>query len=111
MLFCVSGANRKKRIFETGGRKHSLVLVFKGGNRMETSVAKWQSMAGGTMATAEQGYLRTELERRRERLPEALHSPSADASLSQLLKAVDTALSRIDQGTFGLCERCNDTIE
>jgi len=40
-----------------------------------------------------------------------LHSPSRDASLSQLLTAVDTALSRIDQGTFGLCEECHDTIE
>ncbi len=63
------------------------------------------------MATAEQAYLRTELEQRRERLHEALHSPTADASLSQLLTAVDTALSRIDQGTFGLCETCHDTIE
>jgi len=63
------------------------------------------------MATAEQTYLRTELEQRRERLHEALHSPAADASLSQLLTAVDTALSRIDQGTFGLCEECHDTIE
>jgi len=63
------------------------------------------------MATAEQSYLRNELEQRRERLHEALHSPAADASLSQLLAAVDTALSRIDQGTFGLCETCHDTIE
>jgi sigma-B regulation protein RsbU (phosphoserine phosphatase) len=63
------------------------------------------------MATAEQTYLRTELEQRRERLREALHSPAADASLSELLTAVDTALSRIDQGTFGLCETCNETIE
>jgi phosphoserine phosphatase RsbU/P len=63
------------------------------------------------MATAEQTYLRTELELRRERLHEALHSPAADASLSELLKAVDTALSRLDQGTFGLCETCNSSIE
>src|SRR5258705_2622869 len=68
-------------------------------------------MAGGSMTTAEQSYLRTELEQRRERLHEALHSPAADASLSQLLTEVDPALSRIDQGTFGLCETCHDTIE
>jgi phosphoserine phosphatase RsbU/P len=78
---------------------------------MESSTAKQQPMAGGSMATAEQMYLRTELEQRRERLHEALHSPAADASLSELLTAVDTALSRIDQGTFGLCEMCHDTIE
>src|SRR5580704_8997988 len=78
---------------------------------MESSAAKGQPMAGGSMNTAEQTYLRTELEQRRERLHEALHSPAADASLSQLLTAVDAALSQIDQGTFGLCERCHDTIE
>src|SRR5260370_11136644 len=78
---------------------------------MESSAAKQQPVAGGSMATAEQTYLRTELEQRRERLHEALHAPAADASLSQLWAAVDTALSGIDQGTFGLCETCHDTIE
>src|SRR5438046_9165738 len=78
---------------------------------MENSAAKQQSMAGGSMATAEQTYLRTELEQRRERLHTAVHSPAADASLSQLLTAVDAALGRIDQGTFGLCETCHDSVE
>src|SRR6266700_4921135 len=78
---------------------------------MESFAAKQQPMAGGSMTTAEQTYLRTELEQRRERLHEALHSPAADPSLSELLTAVDTALSRIVQGTFGICEECHDTIE
>jgi len=78
---------------------------------MESSAAKPQSMAGDRMATAEQTYLRTELEQRRERLHTALHSPAADASLSQLLTAVDEALRRIDHGTFGLCETCHDSVE
>jgi sigma-B regulation protein RsbU (phosphoserine phosphatase) len=78
---------------------------------MESSAAKQQSMAGDPMITAEQAYLRTELEQRRERLHAALHSPAADASLSQLLTAVDEALRRIDQGTFGLCETCHDSVE
>src|ERR1700724_335776 len=78
---------------------------------MESSAAGQQPIAGGAMATAEQTYLRTELQSRRERLHQALHAPAADASLSELLKAVDTALSRLDQGTFGLCETCNSTIE
>jgi sigma-B regulation protein RsbU (phosphoserine phosphatase) len=68
-------------------------------------------MAGDRMVTAEQTYLRTELEQRRERLHAALHSPAADASLSQLLTAVDDALRRIDHGTFGLCETCHDSVE
>lgn len=63
------------------------------------------------MATAEVTYLRTELEQRRERLHRALHSPHADASLSQLLSAVDAALNRIEEGTFGICESCHDSIE
>jgi len=63
------------------------------------------------MITAEQTYLRTELEQRRERLHAALHSTAADASLSQLLTAVDDALLRIDQGSFGLCETCHETVE
>jgi sigma-B regulation protein RsbU (phosphoserine phosphatase) len=78
---------------------------------MESSAAKQQPMAGASMATAERTYLRTELEHRRERLHEALHTPAADASLSQLLTAVDTALSRMDQGTFGLCDTCHESIE
>src|ERR1700675_3215422 len=78
---------------------------------MESSSAGQEPMAGGALATAEQTYLRTELEQRRERLHEALHSPAADASLSELLKAVDTALRRLDQGTFGLCEKCQSSIE
>src|SRR6202171_6414612 len=78
---------------------------------MESSAAKQQPMAGGSIAAAEQTYLRTELEQRRERLHEAMHSPAADASLTELLTAVDTALSRINKGTFGLCETCHDTIE
>jgi phosphoserine phosphatase RsbU/P len=78
---------------------------------MESSAAKQQPMAGDRMITAEQTYLRTELEQRRERLHAALHSSAADASLSQLLTAVDEALHRIDQGTFGLCETCHDSVE
>ena len=78
---------------------------------MESSAAKQEPVAGGRMITAEETYLRSELQQRRERLHTALHSPGADASLSQLLTAVDEALRRIDQGTFGLCETCHDSVE
>jgi phosphoserine phosphatase RsbU/P len=63
------------------------------------------------MATAEQAYLRSELERRHDRLQSALRSPSADASLSSLLAQVDAALTRMDQGTYGICEACHTPIE
>jgi phosphoserine phosphatase RsbU/P len=78
---------------------------------MESTAAKQQPVAGGPMLTTEQTYLRTELEQRRERLHAALLSTAADASLSQLLTAVDDALRRIEQGTFGLCETCHDSVE
>jgi Serine phosphatase RsbU, regulator of sigma subunit len=70
-----------------------------------------QTGAGGSMAVAEQAYLRVELERRHHRLETALKSPSAEPGLSQLLDEVDAALSRMDKGTFGLCEICHDPIE
>lgn len=60
------------------------------------------------MATTELNYLRNELEIRRQRLLEA---QATDASLRQLLANVDAALSRLDTGTFGICERCHDSIE
>jgi len=63
------------------------------------------------MATPQQAYLRTELERRYDRLEEALESSAADPSLSNLLGEVDAALARMDAGTYGLCEACHDTIE
>ena len=78
---------------------------------MESSAAKQQPTAGDRMITAEQTYLRRELEKRRERLHAALHRPAPDPSLQQLLTAVDDALCRIDGGTFGLCETCHDSVE
>jgi phosphoserine phosphatase RsbU/P len=78
---------------------------------MESSAAKQQPSAAGGITTAEHGYLRKELKQRRERLEGALQAPDANASLSQLLADVDAALSRIDQGTFGICEECHESIE
>ena len=63
------------------------------------------------MATAEQTYLRAELERRHERLQSALQSPSADTSLRSLLGEVDAALALMDAGTYGICKECHDPIE
>ena len=63
------------------------------------------------MATAEQAYLRSELQRRHDRLQSALRSPSAEASLSSLLDQVDAALTRMDQGTYGICKACHTPIE
>jgi len=63
------------------------------------------------MATVEQTYLRSQLVKRLERLQSALSSPGTDASLTQLLSEVDSALHQMDNGTYGLCEECHETIE
>src|SRR2546423_8361789 len=81
---------------------------------METSAAKPQpvtAQAGGSVATVELNYLRSELEQRRDRLQSALRSSSENASLSSLLTEVDAALERMEDGTYGICEACHDPIE
>lgn len=78
---------------------------------MESSATKQQSIAGGTMATTEASYFHKELELRRQRLLAATRTDSHDASLHQLLDSVDAALSRLHDGTFGVCESCHDSIE
>ncbi len=79
---------------------------------METSATtKQQVSAEGRAITAEQSYLRSELEQRRERLRATLHSSATDATLLHLLTAVDAALGRLNQGTFGICETCHESIE
>lgn len=70
-----------------------------------------QANGGDIMATTENAYFRTELEHRRERLLTATRENPADAALPQLLASVDAALSRVQAGTFGLCEKCHETIE
>jgi phosphoserine phosphatase RsbU/P len=63
------------------------------------------------MATTENAYFRSELELRRQRLLAAAQADSVDATFRNLLASVDNALSRLEQGTFGICEKCHDTIE
>lgn len=77
---------------------------------MEASGTKQQTSGGGIMATTEITYLRNELEVRRQRLVEAERT-AADPTLRQLLASVDAALSRLNEGTFGICEHCHESIE
>jgi phosphoserine phosphatase RsbU/P len=78
---------------------------------MNSPGTKQQASNGGIMPTTEISYLRNELEVRRERLLEASSSAAGDASLRQLLTNVDAALSRLNAGTFGICEQCHESIE
>jgi sigma-B regulation protein RsbU (phosphoserine phosphatase) len=48
---------------------------------------------------------------RRSRLEDAIRSSPDDAQLTRLLGEVDTALERVGNGTYGLCEVCHQPIE
>jgi len=64
-----------------------------------------------TAASAVTGNVfRPQLLERRARLQAAGASVSADY-LNELIAEVDSALQRIDTGSFGICETCHDTIE
>ncbi|HTS11045.1 MAG TPA: SpoIIE family protein phosphatase [Candidatus Limnocylindrales bacterium] len=66
------------------------------------------------MAQVTEPYLREQLEKRRDELKQAIASPAvhvAQAPFVHLLQEVDAALERMDEGTFGICEACHDTIE
>ena len=54
--------------------------------------------------------LRPRIVERRERLEAAARALSA-AYVNDLLAEIDAALRRIDDGTYGLCEACHETIE
>ncbi len=63
------------------------------------------------MATIIDPFLRTQLEERKHRLEGVLARGQENASVSRLLEEVDSALERMEQGTYGICEECHDAIE
>jgi sigma-B regulation protein RsbU (phosphoserine phosphatase) len=63
------------------------------------------------MAAITEPFLQTQLEGRKRRLEGALVGNPENASLLQLLDQVDSALDRIERGTYGICEECHDSIE
>jgi sigma-B regulation protein RsbU (phosphoserine phosphatase) len=78
---------------------------------MDSSAAKPQSVAGGSMATAEQTYLRSELLERREHILSFDPRPDTDPSAKQLLGEIDAALARMEAGSFGICLSCHTPVE
>ena len=67
-----------------------------------------------TMPGVTDSYIREQLETRRERLATAIaaHSDSTQrVRFQELLSEVDSALGRMDSGTYGICEACHDSIE
>jgi phosphoserine phosphatase RsbU/P len=63
------------------------------------------------MASPVETLLRDQLAERRQKLEDAADVVPGDEQVRRLLREVDAALARMDQGTFGICESCHDTIE
>jgi sigma-B regulation protein RsbU (phosphoserine phosphatase) len=63
------------------------------------------------MADVAEGFLREQLLTRRQKLESALATVKEDESLAQLLNEVDSALGRMEAGTYGICEECHDPVE
>ena len=56
-------------------------------------------------------FFREQLLERRERLNSAMAVSRQGENLVALLDEVDSALARLDQRTYGLCEACHETVE
>src|SRR5258705_5007064 len=63
------------------------------------------------MATPVESLLRDQLTERRVKLESAAGAVPGDEQVLHLLREVDAALARMDEGTFGICESCHETIE
>lgn len=56
-------------------------------------------------------FLREQLQDRRNRLESVVAVSKGDAGLLQLLNEVDSALQRMEAGTYGICEVCHEPVE
>src|SRR5262245_65517896 len=63
------------------------------------------------MASPVESLLREQLTERRQKLESVADTVPGDDQIRRLLRDVDAALERMDEGTFGICESCHDTIE
>ncbi|MCL4539562.1 MAG: SpoIIE family protein phosphatase [Bacteroidetes bacterium] len=63
------------------------------------------------MTSQIEGIFARQLHERRKRLEEAAARSGRSEELTHLLRDVDRALDKINNGTYGLCEICKDSIE
>jgi sigma-B regulation protein RsbU (phosphoserine phosphatase) len=63
------------------------------------------------MVTAIEPLLRQQLIDRRQKLEVAARRTEGTSEISRLLQEVDSALQRMDTGSYGLCDVCHDPIE
>jgi len=63
------------------------------------------------MATAEITFLNSQLEERKRRLEAAIALAPENSALASLLREVDSALERMEKGTYGFCQGCHEPVE
>ena len=63
------------------------------------------------MAILFEDEMRSQLNCRRQNLEQATSISPNDTYLSGLLQEVDAAISRLNDGTYGICETCHEAIE
>lgn len=63
------------------------------------------------MGNVAENFLRDQLLDRRQRLEGILAGSKEHAQLTQLLNDVDSALQRMDDGSYGLCDACHEPVE
>ena len=63
------------------------------------------------MATLEITFLQGQLEERKRRLEQAIALTPQNGGLAALLREVDSALKRMDDGSYGICEECHEPVE
>jgi sigma-B regulation protein RsbU (phosphoserine phosphatase) len=63
------------------------------------------------MVTAIEPLIREQLLDRRQKLESAAVGYRDDGELTRLLREVDTALQRMDDGTYGICDVCHEPVE
>jgi phosphoserine phosphatase RsbU/P len=57
------------------------------------------------------GFMREQLLDRRHKLEHAVMESGHDGHLHSLIEEVDSALSRMERGSYGICEHCHEPVE
>ena len=63
------------------------------------------------MENVTENFLREQLHDRRHKLEAVIPGSADHAQLTQLLSEVDSALERMDKGTYGICAACQEPVE
>jgi sigma-B regulation protein RsbU (phosphoserine phosphatase) len=82
-----------------------------------TQTARISETENKTVAAISDPYLREQLEKRRDSLKIAISTisltdaPDTSAPFHKLLEDVNSAIRRMDEGTYGICDLCYDSVE